>query len=94
MKRFILLLCLAGCVQSPATPPAPTPSVADASDLGEALARWVESGACDSTDEFFKVAGQAATSLGVTVNLGAVPTNQKMTDALKAQYASLARSLK
>lgn len=96
------LLCVtvfSGCLTDPNRKVGDSPSTAaaavSAKELGEALAQWVESGECETTDEFFKAAERAGKRLGVDVSgLGEAPDRTKIDDTLKSELAAKARSLR
>ena len=94
--KWIAVLCLlcAGCLQppSPAGPvPSPVSGTVTVQDFGEALARWVEMGQVETSDEFYKLAAESS-KLGLTINLGSIPDNKRLADADKKELAAKARS--
>lgn len=91
----VLLLLCAGCLQppNPAGPNVPSPATGAVSvqEFGEALARWVEMGQVDTSDEFYKLAAESS-KLGLTINVGSIPDNKRLTDSDKRDLAAKARS--
>lgn len=96
---LLIVTVFSGCLPDPnrkaGDPPSTAVAAVSLKDLGEALAQWVESGECETTDEFFKAAERAGKRLGLDVSgLGEAPDRTKIDDALKAQLAAKARSLR
>ncbi len=94
MKRLGLILCLfvTGCLQ-PAGGGAPSTGITAAS-LGEAVAKRIESGDIVTTQQAWKVFSDTAKKSGLNATLGPIPKNEKMTDALKKEWAAKARAAK
>lgn len=107
MKRLlpVLLLLVAGCVQPAPQPVAPTPdkptpvTTSTPETFFEALAQWVESGGCATTDEFFAVGLRAAEARKIDRTLfdrewPTVPPNKPLDEPAKSELAAKCRRLK
>lgn len=100
MKHVLALaiaLSLTGCLSPHQEGGDPQPVVSGTVslyDLGEALAKRVESGDKMTTQHAYKLAQIALKDAGLEADLGPVPDNKQMDDATRAEWAAKFRGLK
>jgi hypothetical protein len=104
VKHLAALLCLvafSGCLSPVGKVGDPTPSTAGAASFYTALAAYVESDECNSTDEFLKTSAKAAKLRGVVLGerwdaafeeMG--KANVELTADLRAEIAIKVRGMK
>lgn len=97
----LILFCSIGCLQPEGGDPVPTPVVSSTPAFYSALASYVESDECQTTDEFLKVAGKSARLRKVTLGPAwdaafaeTIKKNSDLTPEIRAEIAAKCRGMK
>jgi hypothetical protein len=101
VKHLAALLCLSACFSgclSPnertGDPPSTAAAAVSLKDLGEALAKRIESGDPMTTQHAYKLAQVALKDAGLMFDLGPVPKNEPLTDESRKELAAKFRAMK
>lgn len=94
---LLIIGCFSGCLspnERTGDPPSTAAGAVSLHDLGEALAKRVESGDPMTTQHAYKLAQRALKDAGLTFDLGEVPKNETLTDESRKEWAAKFRAMK